>query len=194
MHRSVCNALPASQVLNVSDSTPASTFTNGQPGNMPKWQAYLAKAAELLNLYAWVASALHGHMPELLWQQCACSVEACLLHQAIRQSDVSTAYPGKAEGPYQHLKLIVLYCAGSGGLASPPQRSQLSDTFHSIDISYQVFWTIYSSYREEAQNFNATIVQHNFVKAIRESKNLEVCLCSETPSCAVRTRCTDASI
>lgn len=104
------------------------------------------------------------------------------------------ACPGEAQGPYRHLKLIILYCAGSGELANPPQRAQLLGYFHSIDISYQVFWTIYSSYREEAQNFNATIVQHNFVKAIRESKNLEVCLCSGTPHSAYRRLCTDASI
>ena len=33
---------------------------------------------------------------------------------------------------------------------------------------------MYSSYREEAQNFNATIVQQNFMEAIKASKNLVV--------------------
>ena len=112
-------------------------------------------------------------------------------NQAIR---CEHGLPRQSRGALPASQADCVVCAGSGGLASPPQRSQLSDTFHSIHISYQVFWTIYSSYREEAQNFNATIVQHNFIKAIRESKNLEVCLCSETPSCAVRTHCTDASI
>ena len=48
--RFACKAVPASQVLNVSDSTPAPTFTTGQPGNMPGQQAYLAKATKLLSL------------------------------------------------------------------------------------------------------------------------------------------------
>jgi hypothetical protein len=86
----------------------------------------------------------------------------------------------------RHLQLVPMLCAGSGAIANPPQRSQLLESFHSIDISYQVFWTIYSSYREEAQNFNATIVQHNFVKAFRESKKLEVRLCMKTCYRAVR--------
>ncbi|CAL5224202.1 g6845 [Coccomyxa viridis] len=63
---------------------------------------------------------------------------------------------------------------GSGGLSSPEQRSQLLASYHSIDISYQVYWTIYSSYREEAQNFNATVVQQNFMEAIRATKNLAI--------------------
>ena len=63
---------------------------------------------------------------------------------------------------------------GSGGLSSPENRSRLLSSYHSIDLSYQVFWTIYSSYREEAQNFNATVVQHNFMEAIRATKHLAV--------------------
>ncbi len=69
----------------------------------------------------------------------------------------------------------LLRCStGSGALSSPEQRSQLLAPYHSIDISYQVYWTIYSSYREEAQNFNATIVQQNFMEAIKATKNLVV--------------------
>lgn len=75
-------------------------------------------------------------------------------------------------------------CAGSGGLPSPVNRSQILETYHSIDLSYRVFWTVYSSYREEAQNFNATIVQHNFIEAFRHEKNLEACRChNEHPYC-----------
>ena len=47
-------------------------------------------------------------------------------------------------------------------------------THHSIDLSYTVFWTLYSSFRQEAQNYNSTIVQRNFVDKIKALKNVQV--------------------
>lgn len=80
--------------------------------------------------------------------------------------------------PFIHNRILSLVCCslGLGGLSNPKERSGLMQTHHSIDLSYRVFWTLHSSFRQEAQNYNSTIVQQNFVDAIRALKNLEVCV------------------